>query len=633
MSSSFLALNRLRVLRRGHVAYDQSFHFGVNIIRGENGSGKSTIADFIFYILGGEFDDWKSAASLCDQVQAEISTKGGTVTVKRDIDKATTKAEIFFGPLEEAEKHGLDSWQQYPIRRQERSESFSQIMFRAAGIPESPSHGSANITMHQILRLMYSDQRTPAAFLFRYESFDPREIREAVGELICGLNVYETYELELSLRELKKQFEDKSRQLAILMEGLPTEEKLTNVDSIDTRLKELDNEAKAVLVEIENADEYVDSTKLDDFLTNRKSALDKLSKLKIKTRDAEREAETLSLEVVDLRRFIAYLEQQSQALPRAEASAEIVGQIEFTHCPACLSPLDETTATDNCVLCGSDIDPEHEQSKYLQIRLDMEIQIRESRQLLLEKEGSASRRQKDIRSLRREYGSQLSDFTAQFDLSTSPRESFLAARNQRLGQIDREQSYLAQLRERALDAARVSEEKADLQARITRVTDRLKALEHQGRTRRSKALTLVSGIARELLKADLQRQTEFQNPDVVSIRFADNAMSVDGEMNFADSSSVILKNTALLSLFSAATIDSQFFHPRFILLDNVEDKGMEMPRSHNFQKLIVEQSDLSQMDHQIIFTTSMINPDLDVDDYTIGPAYTHNKRTLNIEGV
>ncbi|WP_431197845.1 AAA family ATPase [Roseibium album] len=44
----YLRLNRLRILRRGQTAYDQNFHEGVNIIRGDNGSGKSTIADFIF---------------------------------------------------------------------------------------------------------------------------------------------------------------------------------------------------------------------------------------------------------------------------------------------------------------------------------------------------------------------------------------------------------------------------------------------------------------------------------------------------------------------------------------------------------------------------------------------------------
>ena len=69
-----------------------------------------------------------------------------------------------------------------PIRRSESRESFSQILFRASGIPEAQSQGAANITMNQILRLLYSDQRTPSAYLFRYEPFDTRDIREAVAE-------------------------------------------------------------------------------------------------------------------------------------------------------------------------------------------------------------------------------------------------------------------------------------------------------------------------------------------------------------------------------------------------------------------------------------------------------------------
>jgi DNA repair exonuclease SbcCD ATPase subunit len=61
--ASFFSLKRVRINRGNVVAYDEEFHRGVNIIRGENSSGKSTISDFIFFGLGGEFDRWKDAAA------------------------------------------------------------------------------------------------------------------------------------------------------------------------------------------------------------------------------------------------------------------------------------------------------------------------------------------------------------------------------------------------------------------------------------------------------------------------------------------------------------------------------------------------------------------------------------------
>ena len=94
---SFLCLNKLRISRRGKVAYEQYFHEGVNIIRGQNGSGKSTIADFIFFILGGEFDDWKDAARRCDDVLAEVQTPRGKLTLVRRITSAQEPISVFFG--------------------------------------------------------------------------------------------------------------------------------------------------------------------------------------------------------------------------------------------------------------------------------------------------------------------------------------------------------------------------------------------------------------------------------------------------------------------------------------------------------------------------------------------------------
>ncbi|KZX94245.1 MULTISPECIES: AAA family ATPase [unclassified Sulfitobacter] len=633
MSYSQFHIKRLRVMQGGDPVYDQTFHTGVNIIRGENGSGKSTIADFIFYVLGGEFDNWKSVAANCDEVQAEIGTASGLLTVKRSIDRAQTPASVFFGSFEEASAQGLDGWQSYPIRRTASgSESFSQIMFRASGIPEAQSQGAANITMNQLLRLVYADQRTPAAFLFRYESFDTGEIREAVGDLVCGIRGYESYEIELELRKLNKQFDELDAQYKSLLKSLPEEEALARVESIDSRLKELEAEYARLSEEIANVDDRIDDQEVRAFLDERKKAAADIRRHRGRIAELEQQIHTNDLEVADLTNFIAHLEELSEKLPKAKKSSEIIGSIEFTHCPACLAPLNGTSDPDHCVLCGSETDPEQERSRYLQIKLDLDIQIRESRQLLSDKETGTSNAKKELRRLRSDYQEQLSEFTVRYEISNGPRESFVAERYQRLGQIDRELTQLSRLRERAGELEGISTRKAAVQAEIDKKKDRQKALDAASSRRRRIALTHVSEKAKTFLRQDLDRQDEFRHADSVEVNFRDNSILVDGDLNFAESSNVIVKNSVILALFAAATEDEEFLHPRFLLMDNVEDKGMEDKRSHNFQDIIVKASKAAKLDHQIIFTTSTINPELAGDDYTIGPHYTHDHRTLRNVG-
>jgi hypothetical protein len=72
-----------------------------------------------------------------------------------------------------------------------------------------------------------------------------------------------------------------------------------------------------------------------------------------------------------------------------------------------------------------------------------------------------------------------------------------------------------------------------------------------------------------------------------------------------------LKNTAILSLFLAACYDPEFWHPKF-LVDGLTSKTKEWSKSggHNYQRLIVEESRKAKFPHQIIFTTSMMDPSL-----------------------
>lgn len=52
MSNSKLFVNRFAVSKSGKFVYNEPFKKGVNIIRGVNGTGKSTVTDLLSYALG-----------------------------------------------------------------------------------------------------------------------------------------------------------------------------------------------------------------------------------------------------------------------------------------------------------------------------------------------------------------------------------------------------------------------------------------------------------------------------------------------------------------------------------------------------------------------------------------------------
>lgn len=313
----------------------------------------------------------------------------------------------------------------------------------------------------------------------------------------------------------------------------------------------------------------------------------------------------------------------------AEKSSDAVGGIEFTQCPACLSELSPPQADHTCHVCKSEIDPEQHRSRYNAIRLDFEIQRREAYQLNLQKLARFDEAKKSLRVLRSEYAKSVADYSAKYGHGAAPREAFLATENLRVGQIAKEIEYLEQALTTAEKIRDLSDTKARLQSELDSLKSRQQALELHAKKRRRVALTQVSETAVQILHLDNKHQPEFENAQTVNVSFTDDAMIVDGDMNFAESSNVVLKNACVLSLLIAAGNDPKFFHPRFALFDNIEDKGMTTDRSHNFQKILVEMVTELKVPYQVIYTTSMMNPELELDDYVIGPHYTPEDRTLS----
>ena len=626
----FLRLNRLRIVQRGHVAYDHSFHEGVNIIRGQNGSGKSTIADFIFFILGGEYDDWKDAASQCDEAQAEIETPRGKLTLKRQITTSQEPMLVYFGPIAEASESSLEGWERFPIRRQGGRESFSQVMFRSLLIPEAKSDGAANITMHQLLRLCYSDQRTPSTRLFRFEPFDTQNIREAVGDLVCGVNGYEVYEIGLELRECQKELEDIEARLRGLQGALPSDQAFNTPQHVHTAISNLKIERTELQQQVDNVDKLVEAGDVKEYFAKRRIEQALLIKQRSRLKTLESTEQNLVFELREIGEFVAFLGELMEKLAFAEATFDVIGSIEFTHCPACGEDLGLDTPKTHCVVCKSPLDLKREKGRYNQIRLDLEIQMRESGQLTHQKESELDTTRQDLRRIRREIEKDLSAFDLKYAGGNGPREAFLATKINRLGHIDAEIDFLFNSLGIAEEMSKLTSEKAKHVERIDALKARNEVLSREANKRRPLALSLISNFGAAILRSDLPRQQEFTAAEKVSINFQNDSISVGGLLNFAESSNVVLKNAAVLGLLLAAGSDNLFYHPRFLLIDNIEDKGMEERRSHLFQHTLVERATELEMPYQVIFTTSMMNPELESDHYTIGPQYTSETRSLDL---
>jgi len=133
-----------------------------------------------------------------------------------------------------------------------------------------------------------------------------------------------------------------------------------------------------------------------------------------------------------------------------------------------------------------------------------------------------------------------------------------------------------------------------------------------------------------LLNNDLKRQEDFYEAKEFHIDFRNNIAYIsDKDAKYSASSSFYLKIAARFSIFLASLSIPKMRYPRFIFCDNMEDKGIEKIRAENFQRILVEEAEKFESDDfQMIYTTSFIPDELNIDKYTVGEFYTESNPSL-----
>ncbi|MFT8952834.1 MAG: hypothetical protein ABF979_11245 [Gluconobacter sp.] len=626
-----LLVTRMVIQSHSRTVYDEPFHSGLNIIRGENASGKSTILNFLFYGLGGDLSEWSDAARRCTRVIIEAELSGKPVTLSREVSQSTRQPmDVFGGPYELARKAPLSEWLRYPYQRSQSRESFSQMLFRLLELPEVRTETSGNVTIHQVLRLLYADQLSPIDELFRYEPFDSALLRDAVGRLLCGAYDGSLYENELKLRECDKELNVVSGELRSLFSVLgQTGESLTR-SWIDAERARILNEQITNQKEIEGVEAKLFQTSDMDQVSRAayEKAYKEVQHYQEKLTSVRTRRDANALEMVDSDRFIASLEEKLTALGDTSLIAEAIGNTQFRFCPSCDAQLNESHDVKSCHLCKSPFDPDRSKRRIAAQINEIVLQVRQSRLLQAERIKrleNLDRQLTELEGLWRTASARLRELSR---LPSSEAQEHLRLLQRQAGYLDRQLEDLEQ-RAKIVDLLNaLSMRKEDLSAEIGRLRMAISTARASQQSRFEFAKREISQEVLGLLHDDLLREEAFEISKHVEFDFAANRVKVDEQSYFSASSRAYLKTSFAAGFLFAATKDRMFRHPRFCMIDIVEDKGMEPDRTRNLQLQLAKRCENATSKHQLIFATSMIAPELEDDGFTVGRFSTRQHHTL-----
>lgn len=627
-----LSIRRMCVLtREGLVAYDETFHPGVNIIRGDNSSGKSTITHLLFFGLGGEYADFVPQARKCRYVFLEIVIDGVVISLKREIKlandgrvSARVPITIYFCELNDAMENKCES-KTFNYNSSENQKSFSNVLFDLLKLPQVI--GDCNITMHQLLRLLYIDQESPTNSLFMFEQFDSQLTRETTADLLMGIydsNLYKAKirqrEVENSLQELK--FEIKSVKNAL--SGYRECSSAFLLSEIEAKKQEIISIDKSILDKKNNcATQELPITLIE-------TTKNEISELRKKVVDLENRVRENAAEDEDTKLFIEALNRKIDALKKSVSVRTCLSDMELDFCPECLTKLENNVDKGHCRLCKAPIDNSKGLAQAKRYELEISFQIQESKAILEENEQKVIKNKAELIVLRAQLKAKeesLSDLLKNVQRKEDEEIDGLIYKK---GLCEGEKMQLLTMLEKAEYYESLLQKQTEMQCEMDRLERFIKAKRYEQASNRKLVSDKIRDFGIYFLQHDLNRQHEFMSADDFFVDFSNNIVYLSNKYaKYSASSNFYLKVVARFALFFASLELPIIRFPHFIFADNMEDKGIEIERAQNFQKQIITKlQEYNVKDYQVIYTTSYITQELEDSPFVVGERYSQNNKSL-----
>lgn len=635
---STLVINRFIVTKienKTEFAFDEKFHEGVNIIRGENSRGKSTIANLLYYSIGGDVKGWSpEVLKYCESVYVEVTIGEAILTLRRRIDSQTQRdMHIFYGSIETALETSDLGWKIYPYSKSVNDrETFSKFLFRSLDFPLITSEKDETITMHQILRMMYIEQLSSLGSLLENEDWDSPDKRNMIKDILIGAYDDSLYSLISEKQKVEKDLSYNKSKRNSIKDTISD----TTLSLDKTKIEKSIKDSKNTLSEVREAINKVKTEKeisVNSISSDVKKLSEQLNKLRSILNENLEKKESLEINISNSILFIEALNLKIKAINESLTAREKFSEIDIEYCPSCFEKL-EDSKKGHCKVCKSEFTGD-KSTRILRQKEEIEMQIIESSKIVKADQDILSKVKVDLRANTYKLNSTQKQYEELIEYSSTSFDKALESHYRRIGNLEGEISRLNNILEIIDNYVDYNKKVESLTGQKTGLEERIALKKEEQDKKTYKAIKQIKEYTFEILKSDKKKNGEywekgFSNPYKLKLDFRKNRYSLNDRDYFSASSLIVLKNAIRYAIFFTSLKLDFIKYPRFILCDNTEDKGMQDERSHVFQDKIVELANsFNHKKFQMIYTTSKISSTLNLKEYTIGEDYT-GKYTLKL---
>lgn len=592
-------LNNITVLGEIGCKYE----FGkVNVLLGDNNSGKSTLIKLILFCLGApikSFIDEISREKMCDSVTLEVTFKTGKQV--RIIRKLPASDAILVTPIKDNEELVNDEIVVFSATE------FSDFLLENEGYSIDKITYAKNKTacfrFYFLLRAIYVDQDTTAHNILSdldmgHDYFTGQPIiKKSIIEKLLGKDNSELQRIRVLIQELSKSQTELSSQIAFFKgqkQELENSNDLT-FNKIDTELLKLKEEKEFLdsaeyekICKIKNLNDHVISTQL---IINQKQLKAKVEQDQI-----------LKLEINDLENIIKSLAEDASMLNYKIAAKDILEDLPILYCPNCLSELSEETVKKGlCENCHKKT-VEEKIMNSAAMKKTLNDSIVEAEELLQIKKNLLNHNKGEIVVLENSIREEKKKIFAENHYDMNLMQGAFSDIKQRLEYLINQENLLLRYSRIKYELESAKYERKKISEKLKEYQEELLKIDNQA----SDAM-----VNHELFLNKFSSYLEKMFTEITTCGFDDNYMPLidNTKINMVASASlkVAIRITYILALFNVIPLSKveHNSHLGFLLLDSPKDKDLDDYRFAKYLEIIEE-----ECKGQLLITGSLSDKDL-----------------------